>query len=91
MMALRKQVVTKAHAFESKNLSSETALSAAVASVVAESVRPPIKHTYSEESPDFYMPPDDADDAADQAPPLMPTNPAMISCPTKNLTKRNYK
>ena len=69
MMALRKQVVTKTRAFESKNLSSETALSAAVASVVADSVFPPIEHTFSQETPDFYMPPDDADDAADQAPP----------------------
>ena len=69
MMALRKQVVTKTRAFESKNLSSETALSAAVASVVADSVFPPIEHTFSQETPDFYIPPDDADDAADQAPP----------------------
>ena len=78
MMALRKQVVTKTRAFESKNLSSETALSAAVASVAADCVRPPIEHTYLEEIPDFYMPPDDADNVDNEGIEHNPYSPLHV-------------
>ena len=94
MMALRKQVVTKALASTSNSCSLESSLAAAAASVLANTVSPPFENGELDETPDFIMTMDDNDNNDDNQDFLQAPNPHLlppeIDVPDDDFEEHNF-